>query len=603
MHQPPALSNRSSNIDVLLVEDSAADADLVREALSDSSVNSFQITQAGRLSDALARLQDHDYDIVLLDLSLPDQQGLRTLQQARGAASGVPIVVMTGLDDEAIALKAVQSGAQDYLVKGEVESRNLPRTLRHAIERHQMFMELKRSHEREHYLATRDPLTGLPNRQLFFDHLGQALAHADRRRQSFAILFLDIDHFKNINDSLGHAVGDQLLQQLARRLSSCLRLGDAAARLGGDEFTIMMSDLPRVQDVARVAEKVIGALSQPCVIENHELCVTASIGIALYPGDGQDYRTLIENADAAMYTAKDQGRNTYRFYTPAMNALARARLLLENKLRGALKRDELRVYYQPEVQGVTGEIIGAEALLRWQLPGRGVLLPADFIVLAEETGLIVPISEWVLRMACAQNKAWQRAGYPRIRVAVNLSACQLRRNDLEATVAKALSESGLDAASLELEVPERRMTQEAGLDAESLRRLKKIGVRLAIDDFGTGYSSFSALKSLPVDVLKIDQSFVHDITSDPQGAAITAAMIDLAGALGLDCVAEGVETLDQREFLESHNCSHMQGYLFSHPVPPEEFTGLWTRNIERSRSNPSTKVHRHRKSLLMSDSS
>ena len=603
MHQPPALPNRSSNIDVLLVEDSAADADLVREALSDSGAHRFQITQAARLSDALARLQEHAYDIVLLDLSLPDQQGLHTLQQAHGAASGVPIVVMTGLDDEAVALKAVQCGAQDYLVKGEVESRNLARTLRHAIERQQMFMELKRSHEREHYLATRDPLTGLPNRQLFFDHLGQALAHADRGGHSLAILFLDIDRFKNVNDSLGHSIGDQLLQQLAKRLSSCVRVGDATARLGGDEFTITMSDFSRVQDVGRVAQKLLGMLSQPCVIENHEICVTASIGIALYPSDGRDYRTLIKNADAAMYAAKQQGRSTFRFYTPAMNALACERMLLEGKLRGALDRNELRVYYQPEVHVGSGEIIGVEALLRWQCPGQGLLLPADFMPLAEETGLIVPMSEWVLRTACQQNKAWQKGGYPPIRVAVNLSPRQLNQNDFERTVTEALNESGMDAGSVELEFPEGRMALEGGLDTERLLRLKSIGVRLAVDDFGTGYSSFGALKSLPFDVLKIDQSFIRGVTSDPQDAAITAAMIDLAGALGLDCVAEGVETLHQLEFLKSHNCSHMQGYLFSHPVPPEDFTGLWTQNIERSRSNPSTTVHRHRKGLLMSDSS
>ena len=572
------ISEGTGPLEVLLVEDNPGDADLVCESLCASYPSSFRITQVSRLNDALSRLRDRTYQVVLLDLSLPDARGLHALKQAQSTAGGVPVVVMTGIDDEALALKAVQAGAQDYLVKGQVEPRALARALRHAVERQQAFTELKRAREREHYLATRDPLTGLPNRQFFFDHLCQALAHADRRSHSFAIMFIDIDHFKSINDSLGHSMGDQLLQLLAMRLSSCLRFGDAAARLGGDEFTVLMNDFSRVQDVARVAEKVIAALSQPCVIENRELRVTASIGIAMYPGDGQDYKTLVENADAAMYIAKEQGRNTYRFYAPDMNGIACERLVLEGRLRDALEQDQLRLYYQPEVDSVSGEIIGAEALLRWQLPGRGILLPADFLQLAEETGLIVPMSEWALKTACAQNVAWRKAGYPPIRVAVNLSPRQLRRSDLESTVSRVLNDTGMDAADLELEFPERMCMHEAELDIESLQSLRKIGVTLAVDDFGMGCSSFSDLRSLPVDVLKIDQTFVHGVTRDAQGAAIASAVIAVANVMNLGTVAEGVETAEQVGFLRAHNCGNMQGYHFSRPVPADLFPSLWSRH-------------------------
>jgi diguanylate cyclase (GGDEF)-like protein len=568
-------SKPPSRVEVLLVEDNPGDADLVRETLSCSHHNGFVVTRVARLDEALCELKQRDFDVILLDLALPDRQGLQTLKRARAAASSVPIVVMTGLDDEGLALQAVQSGAQDYLVKGHVEPRILSRILRHAIERQQLLSELERAREREHLLATRDPLTGLPNRQFFFDHLSQAMAQAERRSSSLAVLFLDIDRFKNINDSLGHEMGDRVLQELAQRLLSCVRVGDAATRLGGDEFTITISDVSREQDVARVAEKILGVISKPCVIEGHELCVTSSVGIALFPSDGRDCTTLIQNADAAMYTAKEQGRSTFRFYRPAMNDRACERLLLENELRLALRRNELRVYYQPEVSVVSGEIIAAEALVRWDLPGRGILLPSDFMGLAEQTGLIVPISEWVLRTACQQNKAWRRDGYPPIRMAVNLSPRQLKVSHLERTVAEVLTECGLDASSLELEFPESGMALEAALDTERLLGLKRMGVRLAIDDFGTGYSSFGVLKSLAFDVLKIDQSFIQGITSDRQGAAIAAAMIRVADGLELDSIAEGVETDEQLEFLRSHKCGEMQGYLFSRPVPPEKFSAFW----------------------------
>lgn len=428
--------------------------------------------------------------------------------------------------------------------------------------------------EKIEHMTHHDILTGLPNRTLLVDRLGQALARARRYHQMVGVLLIDLDRFKTINDTLGHDVGDELLRAVSDRIARCLRGSDSVGRLGGDEFMIILSDLAGVQESISVCEDILRELALPFSIRGHEMYVTCSIGVSIAPSDGDDEQTLIRNADTAMYRAKEQGRNNYQFYTSDMNARAFERLALENSLRHALERNELRVYYQPKVNTSTGKITGAEALVRWQHPDMGLVSPAKFIPLAEESGLIVPIGEFVMRTACAQNKAWQDAGFTPITMAVNLSARQLYEAELVATVAGVLKQAGLDAAWLELELTESMLMQQVEGPEKLLRALKDIGIQLSIDDFGTGFSSLSYLKRFPIDYLKIDRSFIQDVPGDPNDAAIVKAVIAMAASLNLKVVAEGVETQEQIDFLHNHGCDDVQGFFFSQPVPTEKFTEL-----------------------------
>lgn len=422
------------------------------------------------------------------------------------------------------------------------------------------------------YQAFHDLLTGLPNRTLFNDRLLLALANAQRMNSLLAVMFLDLDRFKTINDTLGHAVGDQLLQAVVERLGECLREGDTAARWGGDEFTLLLPQISCAEDAARVAQRILETLQPGFSLEGYELYVTSSIGIALYPFDGEDVQTLLKNADAALYRAKEQGRNNYQIYTPAINSKATELLALENNLHHALERGEFVIYYQPQVNTTTGEITRMEALVRWHHPVLGSVSPRLFIPLAEENGLIVPIGEWVLQTACAQNKVWQEAGLLPIRVAVNLSARQFQQHRLVEMIAQVLAHTRLEARFLELEVTETTAMQNVDFTTAMLQDLHQMGVRLSLDDFGTGYSSLAYLKRFPLHALKIDQSFVRDLTTDPYDAAIVAAVIALGRGLDLGVIAEGVETVEQLEHLRSLNCEEMQGYLFSQAMPPEEAT-------------------------------
>lgn len=434
--------------------------------------------------------------------------------------------------------------------------------------------ERKQAEETVQYLAYYDALTGLPNRTLFYDRLALAITQAHRRHQKLAVMFLDLDRFKTINDTLGHTVGDLLLQNTAERLKSYLREEDTLARLGGNRFMLLLPGITQVEDVTKIAQKLLGAFKHPFHIGDHELYVTASIGIVLYPNDGEDVQTLMKNADTTLYRAKEQGRNTYQFYTPSINAAAFERLRLENNLRRALEREEFVIYYQPQVSLKTGEIVGAEALVRWQHSDLGMIPPMQFIPLAEETGLIVPLGLWVLRTACAQNKAWQNSGFPSLCMAVNISARLFKQPDLVETITRILQETQLDPNYLELELTEGTIMENAEVAIKTLYKLKEMGVHLSVDDFGTGYSSLSYLKRFPIDTLKIDRSFVLNITTDPDDAVISMLIINMARNLKLKVVAEGVETKEQLEFLRSHHCDLFQGYLFSRPVPAETFIKL-----------------------------
>jgi diguanylate cyclase (GGDEF)-like protein len=435
---------------------------------------------------------------------------------------------------------------------------------------HEALAEVRMAEEKIKDLAYHDPLTALPNRLVFTDRLALAVNQAQRQGSRLAVLFLDLDHFKVINDSLGHSLGDRLLQEVAARLTGCLRAGDTVARLGGDEFTLLLPGVQGPAEAERVASKVLDTLREPYRLEGRELFATASMGISLYPDDGEDADTLVRNADAAMYRAKEQGRDSYRLYAPRMNELATERLALESAFRRALANDELVLHYQPLVEIESGRLHGVEALLRWRHPERGLLWPSDFLAMAEASGLILPVGPWVLRTACAQAQAWHGQEMRELRMAVNVSARQFQQPDLAEHVRRALRETGLPAPCLELEITETNAMHNTEATLHTFAQLKALGVRISIDDFGIGYSSLGTLKRLPIDALKIDRSFIRDITTDPDNAAIVTAVIAMAHTLKLQVVAEGVDTEEQLAFLRGHGCDLMQGHLFGPAAPAEE---------------------------------
>jgi diguanylate cyclase (GGDEF)-like protein/PAS domain S-box-containing protein len=425
--------------------------------------------------------------------------------------------------------------------------------------------------EKMAHLAHHDFLTDLPNRALLNERLTQAIALARRRGRKAAVLFLDVDRLKQVNDSLGHAMGDKLLLSVAERLLACVRVSDTVSRQGGDEFLVLLPDIERSQDAARLATKMLTAQALPHHIDGQEFHITISIGIGLYPEDGQDVDTVVKSADTAMYHAKENGRNNYQFFAPEMNARVVERLSIEGSLRGALERGEFSLHYQPKIDLESGALIGTEALIRWLHPVRGTILPEQFIPIAEDCGLIIPIGNWVLREACRQAKAWGDAGLEAAPLAVNISALQLRHKDFLEDVRGILMETGLDPRSLELELTESVLMQDAESTGRTLQALKAMGVQLAVDDFGTGYSSLSYLTQFPIDTLKIDRSFVHKMLLNPNGASIVSAVIDMGKNLNQRVIAEGVETEEQLRFLRARRCNEGQGNYFSHPLGAEDF--------------------------------
>lgn len=434
--------------------------------------------------------------------------------------------------------------------------------------------ERKQAEERLNYLANYDALTDLPNRMLCMDRLDQALTRAPWHQRSVAVLFCDLDRFKIVNDTLGHNVGDHLLKTIAARFRECLRSGDTVARLGGDEFVVLLTDLAKPDDVCKISQKIIDRVSEPLLLEGHEVFVTASIGISIFPDDGRDANTLIKNADIAMYRAKELGKNNYQLFSRALDARTTDRLTLESALRRGLDTDELCAHFQPQLDLSSNQIVGAEALVRWQHPEMGMVSPAGFLPIAEETGLIASIDLWMLRNACEQNKRWRDQGLAPMRVSVNVSDRLFHQANLVQSVTDILEETGLPADGLELEITEAVVMQDAEQALKTLEGLREQGIKLSIDDFGTGYSSLSYLKRYPIHTVKIDRSFVNDITSDPDDAAIVEAIIAMSHKLNLSVIAEGVETDEQQAFLVGQHCDVMQGFLFSRPLPANDFQAL-----------------------------
>jgi diguanylate cyclase (GGDEF)-like protein/PAS domain S-box-containing protein len=691
---------------VLLIEDNRGDARLLREMLNDQTAwPRIALTHVESMTDAEAELSQRSVDIILLDLGLPDTDGLSAVRRANNAAPRVPLVVLTGLDDDSMAVQALHEGAQDYLVKGAIDARGLLRALRYAVERKgledALFAEKERAqitlnciadavictessgqvsfmnevaeritgwnrleatgqpmsdvlhlkqlrnsalpvamgmglpaglqpkrqaptscillrrdgtelpiecshatiHDRQSvatgsvvvfrdvsearamslgmiYAAEHDGLTGLPNRTLLDERIKQAIVAARRHGKQVALLFLDLDGFKHINDSLGHPIGDKLLCSIAARLLACGRATDTISRQGGDEFVVLLSEVEEPEDAAIAARRILAAIAEVHIIDQRELHVTASIGVSVYPADGADAETLIKNADTAMYQAKENGRQCYQYFKQAMNARAVERQFIEQSLRRALERQEFSLHYQPKIDFRTGAITGAEALIRWTHPTRGSIPPVQFIPVAEACGLIVPIGHWVLREACLQARAWLNAGLPVTTMAVNVSALEFRHDEFLPGLFAILDETNLDPSTLELELTESVLMKQAESSASLLQTLRAHGVKVALDDFGTGYSNLSYLRKFPIDALKIDQSFVSQIAINGDDSSIVTAVIGMARSFKVRVVAEGVETLEQLEFLRSHDCDEAQGYFFSRPVAAAQFGRLLKSGIK-----------------------
>jgi diguanylate cyclase (GGDEF)-like protein/PAS domain S-box-containing protein len=680
---------------VLLIEGNAVDARLISKAFTIDTLNAPTIECVTKLHSALERIRRGGVRALILDIELPNGQGVAAFEGLLCGAPHIPILILSGMENESVARQAVERGAQDYLLKSQLQTSRLRNSVRRMIEcnaaEEKAFLQQQcseltllytgdavligddagrvthlnpaaelltgwsleeaqgrivcevfsafdgatgrsasdasggtdevqkaplsssytlirrdglevaitsfaarirdtrgnpagivavfrevitvariKSVELSH-LAQHDFLTDLPNRLLLDDRINQAISFAARYNKQLSVMFVDLDHFKKINDTFGHAVGDKLLQSVAGRIVACVRRSDTVSRQGGDEFVVLLSQVGHAEDTVFIARKILSSLAAPYSIDQKHLYINASIGVSTYPGDGQDAETLIHRADTAMYDAKKLGRNNCQFFRADMQARVLEWQSLEGSLRSALSRDEFVLHYQPKIDLKTAEISGVEALLRWKHPDRGLIQPLNFVPIAEESGLIVPIGQWVLLEACRQARTWMDAGLPPVRMAVNVSAVEFMAKDFLSGVRAALISTGVDPHNLELELTETVLMHDADSTIQTLNALKDIGVQLAIDDFGTGYSSFSYLRKFPLDSLKVDRSFINEIAPDSDNATILSALINIGKSLRHRVVAEGVETREQLHFLQKEGCSEGQGFFFCHPVIAEKF--------------------------------
>jgi diguanylate cyclase (GGDEF)-like protein len=566
---------------VLIIDDE----EQIRNLLIDLLSESYQCSDAGSAEEALAALANTTFDLVISDIDMGGMSGLELVPRVHSLSPDTVVVMVSGNQDIEFAIRALRVGAFDYISK-PLDLRHVEASVERALNHYNVLKENRRYKEQlEHLLQQRtaqvdwlayyDTVTQLPNRALFEDRLTQACAIAKASEQSLGVLFISLDQFKKVNDSLGHGPGDILLREFAERLKSCIGKSDTVARFGSDEFALLRTQIDGTKDVI----ETIGALSQVLKfsfdLPGHELFATASVGVSLFPLDGEDCQTLLKHAGAALYKAKKSGGANYQFFTADMHDLATRRLALESSLRRAIQNKEFLLYYQPRVSVDSLAITGVEALVRWQHPQLGLISPSEFIPLAEDTGLIVPIGEWVLRTACLQGRRWREQGFAPIHIGVNISARQFHDQDLTQTVIRILEETGWSPKYLELELTESSIMQDAEFAADMLTRLKNMGINISIDDFGTGFSSLGSLKRLPIDALKIDQSFVREATTDPDDAALVMAIITLAHNLRLRVVAEGVGTEDQLRFLQLLRCDEIQGYFFSKPLPADKLASLF----------------------------
>jgi diguanylate cyclase (GGDEF)-like protein len=550
-------------IKILIIDDDELDRMSVVRALNKSS-QSIEFHEASNESAALHLLHEHKYDCLLLDYRLGISDGLTFLKHVQqNRLSLAPVIMLSGLDDEEVMLECLKEGAQDYLLKSELTSNVLMRAVRYAQERKQVAEKLR-------YIAHHDGLTGLSNRSLFLSNISQAMARAKRAGNLISVFFIDLDHFKEVNDTLGHDAGDDLLKQMAERIKGSVRGSDMVSRFGGDEFAVLISDIHQKTDVIAIAEKTVEAVGAVFKVKGSDIHITPSIGIAMYPGTAETAEDIVQFADMAMYHAKKGGRNSYSFYAKEMLELVINHTRLKAELTAALKNGEFELYYQPQYDAAAGMVRGAEALLRWNHPERGLVSPAEFIPVAEETGLIVPIGEWVLETACSQLETWRRQNKfntHNFSLSVNVSAYQLKQNNITSLVEKAVGDKGFANNQLVLELTESMLIDDISRCAQTLERITRLGVRIAIDDFGTGFSSFRHLLSLPLSYLKIDKSFVDNIVGDKKNAEIVTAIIAMARALELQVIAEGVEEQCQVDQLVASGCTLQQGYHYSRPVP------------------------------------
>jgi len=566
---------------VLIIDDD----EQIRSLLVTVLGGNYRCRTAGSAEEALTALGDAAFDLVISDIDMRGMSGLELVPHVHSMSPDTVVLMISGDQDIETAIEAMRAGAFDYITK-PLDLRHVEAAVERALDHCRLLREKRRYKEQLERLLTQrtaevdrlayyDTVTDLPNRTLFEDRLTQAVSIARSADQTLGVLFISVDQFKKVNDTLGHGPGDGLLREFAERLKSCISETDTVARFGNDEFAVLQTHIEGTKDVV----ETIGSLSQVLKfsfdLNGQELFATASVGVSLFPLDGQDSQTLLKNAGAALYKAKTSGGANYQFYTADMHAMASRRLALETNLRRAIHNEEFLIHYQPRVSVDSLEITGVEALVRWQHPQLGLISPAEFIPLAEDTGLIVPIGEWVLRNACLQNKRWQDQGFAPIHMAVNISARQFHEQDVIETVIRTLDETGLAPEYLELELTESSIMKNADLAADVLIRLKRMGINISIDDFGTGYSSLASLKRLPIDALKIDQSFVRDATTDPDDAALVMAIITLAHNLRLKVIAEGVETEEQLRFLHLLRCDEIQGFLFSKPLPVEALVSLF----------------------------
>jgi len=557
---------------VMMVDDEPLNIEVTQVHLEEAGYTRFVSTSEPL--EAMSLLAERRPDVLLLDLMMPGISGLEILErmEAGNILRDVPTIVLTSSRDAATKLKALELGAIDFLAK-PVDPSELVLRLRNTL-------AAKAYRDR---LANYDLLTGLPNRHAFMDRLDWALRHAERYGHKGAVLQIGLDEFRRVNEALGPALGDAMLQDVAQRLERCLRASDTVGRLeedgpraslsrmSGDEFTLLLPVIRKSDDAAHICQRILEAIAAPFHLSEHEVAITCSIGIAIFPSDGVSRDPVVKNAGAAMEHAKERGKKCYEFYSSELNALALQKLSLATQLRKALDRDELVLFYQPKVDIASGKVVGAEALVRWQHPERGMVPPGEFIPLAEENGLIVPLGEWVMRTACKQSKAWEARGGSIPRISVNVSSHQFREGNLVDLVRGILEESGADSRHICLELTEGVIMENAQANIDTLIELKAMGLKLSIDDFGTGYSSLSYLSKFPLDELKIDRSFIMQIKGAGERAAIVTAIIAMAHSLGLRVVAEGVETAVQLAFLQAQGCDEFQGYLTSKPIPAAEF--------------------------------